>query len=136
MTFELLVFGAIAVIAITVLAAIVIAIGVPFGMSPKLAIPIAAYIFGVIFPGGMNVWIAVVARDGEDATERVAAFVRGVAMIVGWTALIFWLGPKSDWTVYLPYLCATCAALFAWSIWREERHRRKKLEEKGLIRYD
>jgi uncharacterized membrane protein len=136
MKFELLIFGIIAFVAIAVLAVMVVAVGVPFGMSPGLAIPIAVYVFAVIFPGGMNLWIAAIGSGGEDATERVAAGVRGVAMIVGWTAFIFLLGPRNASSPYLPYLLALCVVLFAWSVWRETRHQRKKLEDKGLIRYD
>jgi uncharacterized membrane protein len=134
MTFELLIFGMFAFVAIAVLAVMVVAVGVPFGVSPKLAIPIAVYIFAVIFPGAMNLWIAATGNGGEDETERVAAGVRGVAMIVGWTTVIFVFGPRNAWSPYLPYLLALCVILFAWSVWRASRHQRMKLEDKGLIR--
>lgn len=122
MTLELFIFGTFAFVAIAVLAVMIVAVGVPFGMSPGLAIPVAFYIFAVIFPGGMNLWIAATGSGGEDATERVAAGVRGIAMIVGWTTLIFLLGPRNAWSLHLPYLLALCVGLFAWSIWRETRH--------------
>jgi uncharacterized membrane protein len=135
MKFELLIFGILAFVAIAVLAVMVVAVGVPFGMSPELAIPIAVYVFIVIFPGGINLWIAVTGSGGEDATERIAAGVRGVAIIVGWTTFIFLLGARNASSPYL-LLVALCVVLFAWSIWRETRHQRKKLEDNGLFRYD
>jgi len=90
----------------------------------------------VLMPGGINVWIAATGTGGEDRTERITAGVRGVAMIAGWTSSIFLLAPRNAWSPYLPYLIACCVAMFVWSIWRDSRHRRMKLEAKGLIRYD
>ena len=58
MKFEILIFGTFAFLAIAVLALMIVVVGVPFGMRTGLAIPIAVYIFAVIFPGGMNLWIA------------------------------------------------------------------------------
>ena len=58
MKFEILIFGTFAFLAIAVLALMIVVVGVPFGMRTGLAIPIAVYFFAVIFPGGMNLWIA------------------------------------------------------------------------------
>ena len=94
MIFELLIFAVFAFVAIAVLIVMVVTVGLPLGMSPGLAIPIALYIF-LMFPGGMNLWIAAKGSGGQDPTERVAAGVRGVAMIVGWTTFIFLLMPRN-----------------------------------------
>lgn len=122
MTFELLVFAAFSTAVLVVLSVLIFLIGFPFGMELRTAFAIAIYVFVVLLPGGMNLWIAATGNDGEDVTERMTAGVRGLAMICGWTAVLFLFAPSNPYSQYLSIVAVTSLFLFIWSIWREDRH--------------
>ncbi len=136
MTFELLVFTVISVVVVTVLAVVIFLVGFPFNLNFGAAIAIATYAFVVLLPGGANLWIAAFATGGEDRVERTAAGVRGVAMIGGWTSLIFLFAPRHQLTPVIPWLIGVCVVMFVWSGWRETRHQTEELERKGLLKRD
>ncbi len=136
MTFELLIFSVVAFVVIVVLAAFVFVVGIPFDLNFGAAVMIATYIFAVIMPGAMNLWIAATGSGGEDSVERTAAGVRGVAMIGGWTSLILLFVPRNSFTPILPWMIGACFVMFVWSNWRENSHQTKQLEDKGLLKHD
>lgn len=123
MTFELLVFAGFSTVVLVVLSVVLFLIGFPFGLELRTAFAIAIYVFVVLLPGGMNLWIAATGRDGEDTVERMTACVRGLAMICGWTAVLFLFAPSNPYSRYLLFVAVTSLFLFIWSIWREDRHK-------------
>lgn len=136
MTFELLIFSVVGFVVIAVLTAFVFVVGIPFELDFGAAMMIATYVFAVLMPGGMNLWIAATGSGAEDPVERTAAGVRGVAMIGGWTSLILLFIPRNAFTPILLSMIGACFAMFVWSNWRETRHQTKKLEDKGLLKRD
>jgi len=132
MTFELLIFGIIATVVVLALAVVVFIVGIPFGLDFGGALAIGAYIFAIVLPGSMNLWIAARASDNESTGERVAAAVRGIAMLAGPVFAIIYFNPNRESSAWLLVLAATCLCMFGWSIWADTRYQTQRLRDVGV----
>ena len=125
MTFELFLFGIIATVVVLALAVVVF---LDFGG----ALAIGAYIFAVVLPGAANLWIAARASDKESVGERVAAAVRGTALLAGPIFTIIYFNPHHDSSAWMLILAATCLCMFGWSIWAGTRYQTARLRDAGV----
>lgn len=131
MTFELLVFGVLATVVVLALAFVVFLAGIPFGLDFGSAIVIGAYLFAIVFPGAANLWIAARASDNESTGERVAAAVRGIAMLAGPAFAIIYFNPNQETSAWILVLAIICLCMFGWSIWADTRYQTRRLRDAG-----
>ena len=82
MIIELLVLGVLPAVIVIVLAAMVFSVGVACGLPPELAFLVSISVLGPTPTAVKDLWIAISGREGEGVSDRIAAGVRSLAIIV------------------------------------------------------
>ena len=82
MSIELLVLSVLPAVIVMVLAAMVFSVGGGFGLPSELAFLVSIFVLGPTPSAVKDLWIAISGREGEGVSDRIAAGVRSLAIIV------------------------------------------------------